>query len=220
MSPTRRSTEITVTPKKLAGLVVVTNELAADAHPAALGVVGDGLVRDLRRKIDSAYFGNTVTNGPSGLGSLTTATATNGGTWATLDSFEAAKSATPRHCTHSITAFVAAPATALALSTIKEYGTAGRNKPLLQADPTQPVARSICGVPLYVSPAVAADIVWAIPQTAQPVRAPTGRQCRHRFQRVLHLRPRRRARHAARVVRLHLPARDHEDHEGVDHARA
>jgi HK97 family phage major capsid protein len=38
--------EITVTPKKLAGLVVVSNELAADSSPAALQVVGDGLVRD------------------------------------------------------------------------------------------------------------------------------------------------------------------------------
>ena len=141
----------------------MSNELASDSSPAAFGVVGDGLVRDLRRKIDSAYFGNTVTNGPSGLGSLTTSTATNGGTWATLDSFEAAKSAAETLHTQ-ITAFVAAPATALALSTIKEFGTAGSNKPLLQADPTQPSARSISGVPLYVSPAVGADLVWAIPQ--------------------------------------------------------
>ena len=47
---------------------------------------------------------------------------------------------------------------------VKEYGTACSNKPLLQADPTQPVTRSISGVPLYSCPAVAADIVWAIPQ--------------------------------------------------------
>ena len=60
--------EITVTPKKLAGLVVVSNELAADSSPAALGVVGQGLVRDLRRKIDAAYFTATTLNGPSGLG--------------------------------------------------------------------------------------------------------------------------------------------------------
>lgn len=155
--------EITVTPKKLAGLVVVSNELAADSSPAALQVVGQGLVRDLKRKIDAAYFGNTVTNGPSGLGSLTTSTATNGGTWATLDSFEAAKSAAETlHST--ITAFVTSPATALTLSTLKQFGTVGSNMPLLQSDPTQPVARTISGVPLYVSPSVGADIVWAIPQ--------------------------------------------------------
>jgi HK97 family phage major capsid protein len=155
--------EITVTPKALKGLVVVTSELAADSSPAALGVVGDGLVRDLRRKIDAAYFGNTVANGPSGVGSLTTSTAANGGSWATLDSFEAAKSAAETLHTE-ITAFVTSPATALALSTLKAFSTAGSNMPLLQSDPTKPSARTISGVPLYVSPSVAADIVWAIPR--------------------------------------------------------
>ncbi len=55
------------------------------------------------------------------------------------------------------------PATALTLATLKEYGTAGSNKPLLQPDPSQPSSRTISGVPIYVSPSVAADIVWAIP---------------------------------------------------------
>ena len=152
-----------MTPKKLAGLVAVSNELASDTSPAALQVVGDGLVRDLKRKIDSAYFGNTVTNGPSGVGSLTTSTATNGGSWSSLDSFEAAKSAA--ETLHSeITAFVTSPATALALSTLKAFATVGSNMPLLQQDPTKPAVRTISGVPLYVSPAVAADIVWAIPK--------------------------------------------------------
>jgi HK97 family phage major capsid protein len=41
---------------------------------------------------------------------------------------------------------------------------AGSNVPLLAADPTQPVSRSISGVPLYVCPSVAADVVWAVPQ--------------------------------------------------------
>ena len=64
-------TEVLVTPKKLAGLTVVSNELASDSSPAALQVVGDGLVRDLRRKIDAAYFAAaTPTNGPAGVGTL------------------------------------------------------------------------------------------------------------------------------------------------------
>ena len=89
--------------------------------------------------------------------------AANGGSWASLDSFEAAKSAAETLHTQ-ITAFVANPATALALSTIKEYSSVGSNKPLLQADPTQPTSRTISGVPLYVSPAVANDIVWGVPR--------------------------------------------------------
>ena len=59
-------TEVNITPSKLAGLVVISAELAADSSPAALQVVGDGLVRDLARKTDAAYFGNMTTNGPPG----------------------------------------------------------------------------------------------------------------------------------------------------------
>jgi hypothetical protein len=50
------------------------------------------------------------------------------------------------------------------LGAIKKYGSAVSNKALLQADPTQPSARMINGVPLFVSPSAAADIVWAIPR--------------------------------------------------------
>lgn len=111
----------------------MSNELAADSSPAALQVVGDGLVRDLKRKVDAAYFGNTVANGPSGLGSLTTSTAASGGAWDDLDAFSAAvASAENLHAT--VTSFVTSPATALALSTMKEYGAAGSNKALLQSD--------------------------------------------------------------------------------------
>lgn len=155
-------TELLVTPKKLAGLTVITNELASDSSPAALQVVGDGLVRDLKRKLDAAFFGNTVTNGPSGLGSLTTTVIDAGDTWANLDAFEGAKSAAEAQHTE-ITAFAANPDTALALASIKEQ--TGSNKTLLGADPTSPTSRVIAGVPLYVAPDVADDVVWAIPRT-------------------------------------------------------
>jgi HK97 family phage major capsid protein len=98
-------TEVVVTPKKLAGLTVITNELAMDSSPAALQVVGDGLVRDLKRKLDSAFFGNTVANGPNGLGSLTTTVIDAGDSWTNLDAFEGAKSAAETLHTN-LTAFV------------------------------------------------------------------------------------------------------------------
>ena len=145
--------EIDIVPKKLAGLTVISNELASDSSPAALSVVGDSLVRDLARKVDSAFFGNTVANGPSGLASLTTnATATNGGSWSTFDWAEAARSVAEQH-NSVVDTFVCAPATALALATLKEYSTAGSNRPLLGADPSSPTSRTISGVPLLVSPA-------------------------------------------------------------------
>jgi HK97 family phage major capsid protein len=154
-------TELLVSPKKLAGLTVISNELASDSSPAALGVVGDGLVRDLKRKLDAAFFGNTVTNGPNGLGSLTTTVIDAGDTWTNLDAFEGAKSAAETLHTE-LSAFVTSPATALILANLKEES--GSNKPLLGNDPTSPTSRVIGGVPLYVSPDVGANIVWGIPK--------------------------------------------------------
>ena len=63
--------ELDVVPKKLAALVVATNELIQDSDPSALDVVGQGLTRDLQVRLDSAFFGNTVTDRPDGLQSLT-----------------------------------------------------------------------------------------------------------------------------------------------------
>ena len=110
-------------------------------------------------QVSSAAPGTTP-DGPSGLGCLTTATASNGGSWANLDAFEAAKANAETLFT-TVTAFVAAPATVLELSTLKAFATVGSNMPLLQSDPTQPVSRQISGVPLYPAPPSPRRIVWA-----------------------------------------------------------
>ena len=49
---------------------MISNELVADSDPSALEVVGGGLAPDLQVRLDSAFFGNTVANGPNGLPSL------------------------------------------------------------------------------------------------------------------------------------------------------
>lgn len=157
-------TEVDIVAKKLAALTVISSELAADSSPAALQVVGDGLVRDLGRKVDAAYFGNTTTNGPAGLLSL--AAGDNdidaGDTWSNLDWAEEAKTNAEQHNT-TVTAFVANPATVLKIAKIKQYTSASSNVPLLQADATVPAARVVAGVPLLSSPSIGDDIVWAIP---------------------------------------------------------
>ena len=78
------------------------------------------------------------------MGSLTTAVAANGGAWANLDAFEAAK-ANAENLFTTVTAFVGAPATILALSTLKAFATVGSNMPLVQTDPTKPVSRTSAG---------------------------------------------------------------------------
>jgi HK97 family phage major capsid protein len=73
--------------KKLAGITIVSNEMVADASPEAAGVVGDGLARDLARKLEAAFFANTTTNGPSGLLSITPSTVDKGSSWTKVDPF-------------------------------------------------------------------------------------------------------------------------------------
>lgn len=153
--------EVLVTPAKVAGLTIISRELAEDSSPEATQIVGQGLARDIARKIDAAFFGNTTTNGPAGLGSLTTSTVVESGSaFTNLDKFAAALSAA-ENVGAKIGAFVTSPTEALTLAGLKQ--ASGSNVPLLGADPTSPTQRTIFGVPLYVSAAVAAKTVWAVP---------------------------------------------------------
>lgn len=153
--------EAVVAFKKVAGLTVVSNELIADATPEAAQVVGDGLARDIARKIDAAFFANTTTNGPSGLLSVTTATVDKGSSWTNTDPFvEAVYAAAGQGA--AVDMFVTNPADGLTLAKIKDQS--GSNRPLLGPDPTQPGRAMIAGIPILTSPAVAAGEAWAIPR--------------------------------------------------------
>jgi HK97 family phage major capsid protein len=155
--------ELTCTPSALKALSVVSNELMADSSPAAATVVGQSIVRDLRREVDAAWLTATTTNGPSGLPSLTTSVASAGGAWSNFDWAQAAISACET-LHSSLTNWVTSPATALALSNVKQFSTVGSNVPLMQPDPTRPGSRVIAGIPVLVSPSCAADTIWGVPQ--------------------------------------------------------
>jgi HK97 family phage major capsid protein len=165
ISPSDPTTDdLEVTPLKIAGLTVITNEMAADSSPAGAELIGAGVSRDIARKIDAAYFGTAgaSTTQPQGLGDLTAPAAVDAGaTWANLDPFEEAK-LNAETLGVAVTAFVANPADALILAQLKE--STGSNKNLLQPDPTQPTRRTIGGVQLFVSPAVTEGTVWGIPR--------------------------------------------------------
>lgn len=152
-----------VIPAKVAGLVSITNELANDSsNPAAASLVGDGLARDIAKRVDQAFFGNLAVPAPPGLESVTGVNAVDAGTaWADLDAFaEAISDAETVGAT--LTSWVANPTDALALATLKDE--TGSNRPLLGTDPTQPTRRTVLGLPLFVSPAVTAGTVWGIPR--------------------------------------------------------
>ncbi len=153
--------EVIVTPAKLAGLTIVSRELAEDTSPAAAEAVGQGLARDIARKIDAAFFGNMPAPAPAGLGALLgNQVVDTGATIGNTDVFAEALSLA-ENVTATTTAFVTSPATALVLAKVKK--AAGSNEPLLGNDPTAPTKRTVLGVPLYVSPAVTAGTLWAIP---------------------------------------------------------
>jgi HK97 family phage major capsid protein len=151
---------------KLAGLSIITSELADDSSPAAAEIIGNGLARDIARKLDAAYFGDSVTNGPSGLESLEGVNSVLVSAWANVDAFtEAVFAAETVGAT--LSAFVANPTDALILATLKE--STGSNRDLLQPDVTQPGVRRIAGVPMLVSSAVTEGTVWGIPQAVSMV---------------------------------------------------
>ena len=154
--------QVTVTPKKLAGLSIITNELANDSSPAAAQLVGDGLVRDMSRKLDTAFFAASTTNGPTGLGGVSgVSTVDAGASYVNVDAFTAAEYKAAE-ANGMVTAWITSPTVAQALSNLKESTTSTR--PLLQPDPTNPSVRQILGRPLLVSPycPTTNNVVWAI----------------------------------------------------------
>ncbi|MEU1956141.1 phage major capsid protein [Nocardia rhamnosiphila] len=153
--------ELEVIPKKVAGLTIVSNELAADSNPAALGIVGAGLVRSIVAKVDAAFFAVTTPNGPHGIGGTLHQTVDIGPGITNTDPFAEAL-AKAENVGAQLTSFVAHPDTVLALATLKEE--TGSNKPLLGPDPTRPGSRSVLGVPLLVSPYVTDGDIWGIPR--------------------------------------------------------
>jgi HK97 family phage major capsid protein len=157
-------TELEVTPSKLASLTVVSNELVADSNPTALAVVGDGVVRDLAKKLDAAYFADTTTNGPDGLQSLGSVQHVDAGSgYTNLDPFAQALSLLETVDSGLVRSFVAHPNTLLELQELK-IGTS-YNLPLLGPDATSPTKRSILGVPLYWSPYVQQQVIWLVSMT-------------------------------------------------------
>lgn len=155
--------ELIVTPKKLAGLSIISSELAADSSPAAQQVVGDGLVRDLVRKLDKALFTAATTNGPAGLPSLSgVQVITAGAAFTNVDPFSDAQFAAAG-ANANITSWVTSPATASALAKVKK-GT-GSAEPILGADVTVPGRRQILGAPLLAAPDAPDGVVWGVDST-------------------------------------------------------
>jgi HK97 family phage major capsid protein len=151
------TTELVITPKKVAGLTQISNEAAADTNPAVAEQTGRSLGRSIAKKIDAAYFANTTSNGPAGLLSLTTNVVDTGTvTLTSLDAFHQAK-ADALADGATLTHFILAPDVALTLAKVKEE--TGSNKGLFE---TIGDGVTLAGVPVLVSTDVASGNAWGV----------------------------------------------------------
>lgn len=153
------TSEIVVTPKKVAGLTQISNEAAEDSNPAVAEQVGRSLARSVAKKVDAAFFANTTANGPSGLLSASGVNVVDTGVISNLsnvDVFHQAK-ADALADGATITVFILAPDVALALSKAKE-GT-GSNKSLFE---NVGDGVTLAGVKVLVSTDVPAGNAWGL----------------------------------------------------------
>lgn len=156
--------EVEVNFYKLAGLSIISRELAEDTSPAAAQIVGAGIARDIARKLDVAFFGN-VANAPDGLDTIDYTGVECPATWTDTDPLVEAISEA-EEVGARLTSFCMDPALALALGKLKDGDTS--NKHLLQPDPTAPQGRTIAGLPVFVTSAVSPGFTpsraWGIPK--------------------------------------------------------
>ncbi|MCV7150680.1 phage major capsid protein [Mycolicibacterium pyrenivorans] len=152
--------ELVVTPKAVKGLTQISTEAAEDSNPAVADQVGRGLARNIAKKIDAAFFGNTVTNGPSGLLSLAGVNVVDTGTvtLTSLDPFHEAKAAALADGAE-LSVFILAPDVALTLSKAKT--ATGANTGLLDVNGVGDGV-TLAGVPVLVSTDVAAGNAWGL----------------------------------------------------------
>lgn len=165
--------ELVVTPKAVKGLTQISNEAASDSNPEVATEVGRGLARNIAKKIDSAFFGNAVTNGPSGLLSLTGVNVVDTGSTVTLtslDVFHDAKAAALADGAE-VSVWILAPDVALALSKAKTADAS--NVGLLDANGVGDGV-SLAGIPVLVSVDVAAGNAWGLDSTQVKIVQRTG----------------------------------------------
>lgn len=149
--------EVTVIPSKIGAISRVSAEAAEDSDPAIAEQVAKGLARQIAEGIDKAFFGNTVTNGPSGLLSTDYTAIDTGAMFTNLDSFLAAVFAA-ENVGAQLTAWAMHPTVAEAVSKIKV--AASDNRTLLSYDNR---GLTIVGLPVIVSRHIdSTTLAWGI----------------------------------------------------------
>lgn len=155
--------EIVVVPAKVAGLTILSREMAMDSSPAATAMVGQSIAANMQRALDNAFFGSMASPAPAGLGSLADADVSRRftGTLTPTDLDTFAQVMTDVAVDGGdVTAWVANPVDALTFSNVKV--ASGWAQPLLGPDAANPTTRSVFGVPLLTSPQVPQGLVYGL----------------------------------------------------------
>ena len=143
--------EIEVTPSKVAGLTIISRELAEDSSPSAAEMVGASLARALTLQVDKGFMGNLAAPAAKGLGSITPTVVS--GALDSLDSLHEAKAAAAAEG-GAPTALLAHPTDLLALATLKDQADSNR---ALLADTT-----NVAGLPVVASRHATAGQLWLL----------------------------------------------------------
>ncbi|GAA4863894.1 phage major capsid protein [Saccharopolyspora cebuensis] len=153
---------VTATPRKLAALSFMSNELVSDSNPAAQDMVAENLARAVALKLDRGFFeGSGTAPEITGLrnqpGIQTYSMGTDGGPLTNLDPFaDALGQLAGANATG--TAIVMHPRNWQAITKIKETDTS--TKPVIvdgAGSPTAGVRRSIYGVPVHLTSQLSTD---------------------------------------------------------------
>ena len=144
--------EITVSPSKVAGLTIISRELAEDTSPAAAELVGASLARAITLQVDRGFLGDLAAPAAKGLDSLDDVTVVEGA----LDSLDVVHEAKAAAAAEggSASVILANPADVLSLALLKDE--TGSNRALVESTST------IAGVPLVSSRHVAAGKLWIL----------------------------------------------------------
>ncbi|MBS1690765.1 MAG: phage major capsid protein [Actinobacteria bacterium] len=151
---------VPVVPSKVGGITRLSNELADDSSPEVAELAVRGLVNQIAHAVDTAFAGNTVTNGPSGLLSTAYTAVDTGASITNLDPFISAVYKA-KAVGAKLTSWVMDPAVAETVQKLKR--STGSNENLIEFTANGDLA--ICGLPVYTLPAVdAATLFWGIPE--------------------------------------------------------
>lgn len=155
--------EVVITPKKTAGLPLLSNESAEDSDPDIAEATAKGLADQIAKAIDVAYFANTTSKSFSGLLSKsTTAVDSEGASVTNLDKFVSARYAAEAHGA-KLSHWLIHPDNAEVLSLLKR--ASGSNESLIEfvAD-----GIAVAGLPVLTSVDVDANtIAWGVDASQQ-----------------------------------------------------